>query len=68
MAYQVERARRMYAEAADDGRRRYTGQQIADELGVKRTTVYGKPGMTRRIFSAVEEPPCGEGEPGPYQP
>jgi DNA invertase Pin-like site-specific DNA recombinase len=39
--YQIERARQMYAETDQDGRRRYTVQQIADELGVKRTTVYG---------------------------
>lgn len=40
-AYQVQRARQMYAEAGEDGRRRYTVAQIAAELGVKRTTVYG---------------------------
>ncbi|MEV0408995.1 recombinase family protein [Actinoallomurus sp. NPDC050550] len=38
---QVERARQMYAETGQDGKRRYTVAQIAAELGVKRTTVYG---------------------------
>lgn len=32
-AYQVERARRMYAQTGEDGHRRYTVQQIANELG-----------------------------------
>lgn len=40
-AYQVERAQAMYAEMGEDGKRMWTVQQIADELGVKRTTVYG---------------------------
>jgi DNA invertase Pin-like site-specific DNA recombinase len=40
-AYPVERARQMYAETDQDGKRRYTVAQIAAELGVKRTTVYG---------------------------
>lgn len=40
-AYQVERARQMYAEIDQNGRRRYTVQQIAEELGVRRTTMYG---------------------------
>lgn len=39
--YQVERARQMYAETSEDGKRKHTVQQIADELGVARTTVYG---------------------------
>ncbi|MFE3454964.1 recombinase family protein [Nonomuraea sp. NPDC059194] len=39
--YQVERARAMYAETDQDGKRRYTVQQIADEIGVKRTTLNG---------------------------
>jgi DNA invertase Pin-like site-specific DNA recombinase len=39
--YQVERARQMYEQTGEDGKRRHTVQQIADELGVKRTTVYG---------------------------
>lgn len=39
--YQVERARAMYAEVGEDGKRRWTVQQIADDLGVKRTTLNG---------------------------
>ncbi|WP_433259782.1 recombinase family protein (plasmid) [Streptosporangium sp. CA-135522] len=38
-AYQVERARQMYDQTGDDGKRTYTVQQIADEIGVKRTTL-----------------------------
>jgi DNA invertase Pin-like site-specific DNA recombinase len=38
---QAELARQMYDEVGDDGKRKWTVQQIADELGVKRTTVYG---------------------------
>jgi len=38
---QAELARQMYEEVGPDGKRRYTVQQIADELGVKRTTIYG---------------------------
>ncbi len=37
---QVDLARSMYAEKGDDGKRRYTVQQIADELGVTRPTIY----------------------------
>ncbi|MEV4182805.1 recombinase family protein [Streptosporangium canum] len=39
--YQVERARQMYEQAGADGKRTYTVQQIADEIGVKRTTLNG---------------------------
>lgn len=38
---QAQLAREMYAEVGPDGKRRYTVQQIADELGVARTTIYG---------------------------
>jgi DNA invertase Pin-like site-specific DNA recombinase len=38
---QIERARQMNAATGPDGKRRYTVQQIADELGIKRTTLYG---------------------------
>ncbi len=38
---QAELARQMYEEVGPDGKRRYTVQQIADELGVARTTIYG---------------------------
>src|SRR5690606_16569391 len=38
---QAELARQMYEEVGPDATRRYTVQQIADELGVKRTTIYG---------------------------
>ncbi|KLL10429.1 recombinase family protein [Protofrankia coriariae] len=37
---QVDLARSMYAEKGDDGKRRYTVQQIADEFGVTRPTIY----------------------------
>lgn len=37
---QVELARSMYEEKGDDGKRRYTVQQIADEFGVTRPTIY----------------------------
>jgi DNA invertase Pin-like site-specific DNA recombinase len=37
---QVALAREMYDELGDDGKRRYTVQQIAEELGVARTTIY----------------------------
>jgi predicted DNA binding protein len=30
----------MYEETDDDGKRRYTVQQIADEFGVTRPTIY----------------------------
>ncbi|MEV4250700.1 recombinase family protein [Streptosporangium canum] len=39
--YQVERARQMYEQTSADGKRTYTVQQIADEIGVKRTTLNG---------------------------
>ncbi|ONH32841.1 recombinase family protein [Pseudofrankia asymbiotica] len=37
---QVQLARQMYDETGPDGRRKYTVQQIADEFGVTRPTVY----------------------------
>lgn len=37
---QVELARQMYGETGEDGKRRYTVKQIADELGVTRPTIY----------------------------
>lgn len=37
---QVELAQRMYDEVGDDGKRKHTVQDIADELGVARTTIY----------------------------
>lgn len=43
---QVALARQMYDELGDDGKRKYTVQQIADEFGVTRPTIYrhlGKP-------------------------
>jgi predicted DNA binding protein len=36
----VKLARRMYDETAEDGKRRYTVQQIAEEFGVSRPTIY----------------------------
>lgn len=40
-ARQGDLAREMYGEVDGTGKRKWTVQQIADELGVKRTTVYG---------------------------
>jgi DNA invertase Pin-like site-specific DNA recombinase len=37
---QVKLARQMYEETSDDGKRRHTVQQIADEFGVTRPTIY----------------------------
>jgi DNA invertase Pin-like site-specific DNA recombinase len=37
---QVQLAREMYDETGPDGRRKYTVQQIADEFGVTRPTIY----------------------------
>ncbi|MEU5853052.1 recombinase family protein [Saccharopolyspora shandongensis] len=37
---QIELARAMYDEKSEDGRRRYTVQEIADEFGVSRPTIY----------------------------
>jgi DNA invertase Pin-like site-specific DNA recombinase len=37
---QIELARTMYDEKGEDGKRRYTVQEIADELGVSRPTIY----------------------------
>jgi DNA invertase Pin-like site-specific DNA recombinase len=39
-ARQIEVARSMYEEKGTDGKRRYTVQQIADEFGVTRPTIY----------------------------
>lgn len=47
-ARQVELARAMYAEAGEDGKRRYTVQQIADEFGVTRPTIYRALGEAAR--------------------
>jgi hypothetical protein len=38
--WQVKLARQMYDETGEDGKRRYTVQQIADEFGVARPTIY----------------------------
>ncbi|MFE1046335.1 recombinase family protein [Streptomyces olivaceus] len=37
---QIKLAQEMYDEKGSDGKRRYTVQQIADELGVSRPTIY----------------------------
>lgn len=37
---QVQLAQEMYDELGDDGKRKHTVQDIADELGVARTTIY----------------------------
>lgn len=39
-AHEVEMARARYEMKGDDGKRRYTVQQIADRLGVSRATIY----------------------------
>lgn len=39
-ARQVKLARQMYEETGGDGKRRYTVQEIADEFGVSRPTIY----------------------------
>jgi DNA invertase Pin-like site-specific DNA recombinase len=47
---QVALARQMYEEVANDGKRRYTVQQIADEFGVTRPTIY------RHLAAAQADP------------
>lgn len=37
---QIKLAQQMYDEVGDDGKRRYTVQQIAEEFGVSRPTIY----------------------------
>jgi DNA invertase Pin-like site-specific DNA recombinase len=37
---QVKLARQMYDERGEDGKRKYTVQQIADEFSVTRPTIY----------------------------
>ncbi|MEV1004865.1 helix-turn-helix domain-containing protein, partial [Nonomuraea sp. NPDC050202] len=39
-AHGVEMARALYEMKGEDGKRRYTVQQIADRLGVSRATIY----------------------------
>ncbi|WP_207756643.1 helix-turn-helix domain-containing protein [Nonomuraea cypriaca] len=39
----------MYEEKTEDGKRRYTVQQIADEFGVTRPTIYRHLTMSRRV-------------------
>lgn len=43
---QVRLARQMYEELSEDGKRRYTVQQIAEEFGVTRPTIYRHLGKT----------------------
>jgi DNA invertase Pin-like site-specific DNA recombinase len=43
---QVQLARQMYDELGDDGKRKHTVQQIADEFGVTRPTIYRHLGKT----------------------
>jgi DNA invertase Pin-like site-specific DNA recombinase len=50
-ARQVRLAQAMYDETGEDGKRRYTVQQIADEFGVTRPTIY-------RALGAREEAPA----------
>lgn len=37
---QIDLAQQMYDETGPDGKRKYTVQQIADEFGVSRPTIY----------------------------
>jgi predicted transcriptional regulator YheO len=43
---QVSLARQMYDELGDDGKRQHAVQQIADEFGVTRRTIYRHLGKT----------------------
>jgi DNA invertase Pin-like site-specific DNA recombinase len=43
---QVKLARQMYDETDEDGKRKYTVAQIADEFGVTRPTIYRHLGKT----------------------
>ena len=52
-ARQVKLARQMYEETGPDGKRRYTVQQIADEFGVTRPTIYRHLSDERQSVSAV---------------
>ena len=45
---QVKLARQMYDETGADGKRQYTVQEIADEFGVSRPTVYRHLAKTAR--------------------
>jgi DNA invertase Pin-like site-specific DNA recombinase len=49
---QIELAGQMYEEKGDDGKRKYTVQQIADEFGVSRPTIYRALGD--RVKAAAE--------------
>jgi DNA invertase Pin-like site-specific DNA recombinase len=51
-ARQIELAQSMYDETGDDGKRRYTVQQIADEFGVTRPTVYRALGDRDKVTTA----------------
>jgi len=59
---QVTLARQMYEEVAQDGKRRYTVQQIADEFGVTRPTIY------RHLGTAPDRPETSTRGPGPGSP
>lgn len=54
---QVALARQMYEEIANDGKRRYTVQQIADEFGVTRPTIYRHLGTAQASPEPVSSPP-----------
>jgi len=54
---QVKLARQMYEEAAQDGKRRYTVQQIADEFGVTRPTIYRHLGTAQTDPGPASSPP-----------
>lgn len=57
---QVQLARQMYEETGDDGKRRYTINQIAAEFGVTHPTIYRhlKPTSSPLVFRRVLPPPC----------
>lgn len=53
---QVRQARQMYDERGEDGKRRYTVQQIADTFGVARATIY------RHLDPGTSDTPDQQGE------
>src|SRR5258708_6716387 len=58
---QVAVARQMYEEVAQDGKRRYTVQQVADEFGVTRPTIYRHLGSDRADPGPAPAPPPERG-------
>ncbi len=58
---QVALARQMHEEVAQDGKRRYTVQQVADEFGVTRPTIYRHLGSDRADPGPAPAPPPEHG-------